>query len=647
MTMVSRVLWALDNEIGDDSFERLCTALMYRAGFRRIHPVGGTHDEGRDAEEILREGHDEEGRRTFFQYSLEKKWEPKLRKELSKVKRLRHEIEVFVFTTTSAVTARKLKSLHSEVRQRFGWILHIFSREFLRHNLEEVHRDLAEQYLRIKDTTAVRRIRTAIQLPDPEAPELRIAQVLFDSGQYEAAILKIKEAMAVTNRPELCWVMIANAEYALMNYSRALQAAEKALAIDSELYEALFIKGCIMVEDGIASRARSMIVHGRQLFKNLTDTSKGKNDPALAYNLGNAFSAAQEYRQAITQYRRCLRYNNFNAQAWKNLGSCYHELGEHVEELRCLEHALTIDPELPEALFSKGQTLGVVYDRYADGLALLERAIEVDHEFPRRVPRTYWWLAKFRLELGRDDEALRSIDEGLRIAAGDQSLLDLKAVVLAKVWRGHTRYIASAREFFQFRVDVNKNDFASLVELVEIERDNGAESTAKKYAIDALNLLSSPTHPRSSHSFSLAWEEWRRLMNSIEIYTKFRRMRTIDREHFPGNWSGLICDELWLQLGVTFDDLHNYVANLRPSKKQPTIRALIGAMKLSREGVKTAIVASVDSVSRHAIEYSVADKISLVTTLISGSSSLLSKARQISATYFRTLEFRRRGPIEH
>lgn len=618
MTAPSRVLWALDNEIGADSFERLCTALLYRSGFRNILPVGGTHDDGRDAEEILQEGHDEDGRRTFFQYSLEKKWESKLRRELNKVKRLCHQIEVFVFVTTSTVTARKLKSLRSEVKRRFGWTLQVFYREFLRHNLEEVHPDLADRYLGIRDTSAARRIRRTIRLPDPEVPELRAVRALFDSGQYEAAIPRIKDVMAITNRPALCWVLVADAEYILANYARALQAAEKALESELDLYEAKFVKGCILVEHGIASKVRAMIVQGRQIFGDLIKTSKGKKDSALAYNLANALSALQEYQQAVRHYRRCLERNQLDAQAWKNLGSCYHHLGNHEEEFRCLDRALAIDPDLPEALLSKGQTLGTVYQNYHEGVVLIAKAIEADSDFARRNFRVYWWKAKFLMELRRDEEAIRSIDEGLKIAAGDQYLLDLKATALAKMWRGDVTYVSRAREFFRFRIEINEKDFASLVELAEIARKGGEETEAKDYSARALNLLSSLRHRQTGKSFPLTWSEWDQLTESIGTYVKYRSMCPIERELFDEQWADVICDELWLRLGVIFSQLCKHVMGLRANGQLNEVGHLADAMTLSRDGVQEAFILSVDSLAERAADSSKEEKISLVSALISG-----------------------------
>jgi Restriction endonuclease len=52
--MFNQILWTLDNEMDDAEFERLCTDLLGREGYKDIVPIGGSHDRGRDAESRLR-----------------------------------------------------------------------------------------------------------------------------------------------------------------------------------------------------------------------------------------------------------------------------------------------------------------------------------------------------------------------------------------------------------------------------------------------------------------------------------------------------------------------------------------------------------------------------------------------------------------
>ena len=126
------VLWALDNELEDREFERLCTDLMHHAGYRQINPLGGSHDGGRDAE--LRPGFmglDPSGATVFFQYSQDTQWERKLKKELKKVHSRGHSIKTFVFVTSRSVSGSKQETLRAKTQEEYGWNLVIYHRECL------------------------------------------------------------------------------------------------------------------------------------------------------------------------------------------------------------------------------------------------------------------------------------------------------------------------------------------------------------------------------------------------------------------------------------------------------------------------------------------------------------------------------------
>src|SRR5207248_5646613 len=102
--MLHPILYVLDSEIESRQFERLCTDLMYRAGYTEIEPYGGTHDGGRDAETQLLKGTASTGGTVFFQYSQESSWERKLLKELKKAQTSGHQIVGFVFVSSRSVS---------------------------------------------------------------------------------------------------------------------------------------------------------------------------------------------------------------------------------------------------------------------------------------------------------------------------------------------------------------------------------------------------------------------------------------------------------------------------------------------------------------------------------------------------------------
>ena len=114
--MSNRVLWTIDNEISGNRFERLCTDLLGREGFRDIVPIGGNYDRGRDAEIRRLKGIKSTGGITFFQYSLENDWRSKLERELKKVHKNEHEITFYVFVTSQRVTGDSRDKLAKSVK---------------------------------------------------------------------------------------------------------------------------------------------------------------------------------------------------------------------------------------------------------------------------------------------------------------------------------------------------------------------------------------------------------------------------------------------------------------------------------------------------------------------------------------------------
>jgi len=151
--MQDQLLWALDNQTDSERFERLCVDLLSRNRFSDLQPFGGKRDHGRDAEMDQRHIHrlfSPERERVFCQFSLDKRWEAKLRRELENVKtKYAHDIDVFLFVTSQEVSGQKHDKLLEEVAAKYGWRLDLRDRRWLRLQLEDSHRDLAKRYFDI------------------------------------------------------------------------------------------------------------------------------------------------------------------------------------------------------------------------------------------------------------------------------------------------------------------------------------------------------------------------------------------------------------------------------------------------------------------------------------------------------------------
>ena len=99
-------------------------------------PIGGSGDRGRDAEAVLREALDGQGRRVVFQYSYQKTWQQKLRTELQKIKDKKLDPVRYVFVTNQRVADQQRTNLTKWVRDEYGWDLELYDQEWLRARLE-------------------------------------------------------------------------------------------------------------------------------------------------------------------------------------------------------------------------------------------------------------------------------------------------------------------------------------------------------------------------------------------------------------------------------------------------------------------------------------------------------------------------------
>jgi formylglycine-generating enzyme required for sulfatase activity len=97
------------------AFERLCSALLLREpDFRALIPRGGTHDKGADAVLTGKRGI------CYFQYSLQKRWDRKLQKELDRVFRSHSPPTSYVFVTNQRVGNVRRTRTEDRCAKQFG-----------------------------------------------------------------------------------------------------------------------------------------------------------------------------------------------------------------------------------------------------------------------------------------------------------------------------------------------------------------------------------------------------------------------------------------------------------------------------------------------------------------------------------------------
>jgi tetratricopeptide (TPR) repeat protein len=500
--------------------------------------------------------------RVFFQYSLEKRWEAKLQRELIKVKSNGHLIHSYVFVTPLNVTGAKKDALAARVKSEFGWHLEIFDREWLHHQLEEVHPGLADKYIGSTGTTA-KSADTLDPLPPLEEPAAISAWSLVTAQRYEEAIPRIRQLIAEPGTAPIdqAWAALAWCYYGLYNYRDAMPCIERAVELSPESIRHQAIKGCILCEYGSATESRPMPVAARKIFEKCVESS---SDYGAFYNLGNVLSALGDYQAAVDSYIEAINFNDKVAEVWKNLGTCYFHLENHAREFECYEAALKLNPRLAHALISKANTTARVFQNYEEALRLLGEASAADPDVARHWPHFYWWRSFYLAQLGRLTDALASADDGLRSDPSHQRLLDLKAGLLSELWRRDSFHVTGAREFFRFRVKADPCDVRSLIELTDLTALDGDHPGAYQHIRRIIEHLHPQARPLTvdelEKSFTL--DDLRFFSRNVGEYLTYRKRRPVEafEELFSEGDHG--SRYLWLVLGLSYMRVHSFEGDL-------------------------------------------------------------------------------------
>src|SRR5271165_764055 len=96
------------------SFERLCNNLMAVHGYYNLEPLGGVHDYGRDALQVIRS---DVGGTNVFAYSVRKDWHTKLFADANTIRKNNIDCTELVFVCTSRFTTSERDLAIATIKQ--------------------------------------------------------------------------------------------------------------------------------------------------------------------------------------------------------------------------------------------------------------------------------------------------------------------------------------------------------------------------------------------------------------------------------------------------------------------------------------------------------------------------------------------------
>lgn len=518
--MYNKILWTLNNEIDGKTFERLCVDLLFRNGYKDIVPIE-PQDGGRDAEEFPRQGRSRDGESAFFQFSLEQDWKSKIKRDAGRLHERGYEFTSLIFVTNQKARGIDVDSLHKELKDKYNWVLIVYSREWLRFQIEEVNPDLAIKYLGVEIPSSTKQFLRG-EINKPKIDQLSEAWNLFDSGDYDEAAPKFKAYL--TEQPEDAdiWKALAWSQYSSYQYDEALSSIYRSLKLKDDI-QSKMINGCILAEKGIKESDRPLVIKAKRKFKEVENSTEYKNWN-IYYNLGNVESALGENDHAISNYRKALEENPNEPMILKNLASAYHLKGDHESEIKYLNKVLEINPTHPEGLVSKGISLLVDFQQQkpSEAIDLLERALKFNPDWSVQWFNLWYYLGLAYYKNDEKKKGLNKIEEGLAHQPGHLGMKKIKSDILNELIDEDPELIDVARTFWQEQLIEEPMDYVSRSRLVLLEHQENNRDTAWKLLQESFDLIElSPVYPLQDMNFNI--QQCIKALNYLPNYKIFRQ----------------------------------------------------------------------------------------------------------------------------
>jgi tetratricopeptide (TPR) repeat protein len=518
MASPSNVLYALHNSIEPRGFENLCVDLLVREGHSRIIPGGKSRDLGRDAEVRYWTDSKSGSARIVFQFSMEAKWESKLRSDVNKILINCKTVERIVFVSSRSISIEKQKKLRLECQSDHQIDLEIFDEGWFRVRLEEEHTDLALKHL-------------GVSIPPTPGFHAALIKIhgLTDGNQEEMLRHTSAESLRATFTAQTkadptnwaAWKALAHVCDHMRDYDHALFCVSKALkcSIDgADRLNVVALRASITAEKGIASNSRLLLKSAEEQFLAIAIEFGRSVD---YYNLANVHGALGKQGIAEAHYRRCLDIDPEYAQAWNNLGTLLIKMKRREEGLACFDRALQLKPNMIETLCTKANVLLMGSDGSKEAICLMDRALELDPDIEIRWPHFHYWKAMALCQESRLVEALGIVEDRLERRFDCPFLGRLGCDILSRLWRGDPAYIAKAEEFFRLRIDPTERNYRAVIEVLDLLSATDREDEAWRTLGEFLDLEELSIQ-RISQRIPLSIGDLTDSFASMDYYRNFR-----------------------------------------------------------------------------------------------------------------------------
>ncbi|WAA13755.1 tetratricopeptide repeat protein [Fervidibacillus halotolerans] len=192
---------------------------------------------------------------------------------------------------------------------------------------------------------------------------------LFQSGQYEGAIEKLKEVKTLDPDYESAYFPLSEAYEKIGDYKSALEVAKEGININPFQKELVYFAGNLCVKLGLLNEAEdyfqksleldpdyveAMLAFNRLLFQQgrYQEANErmeplingGEEDPDLLWDYAVSCQHEEKYSEALNAYNKAYKYLKENEEFLQNYGFFLLEEGNKGDAIEVFKQLLQIDP---------------------------------------------------------------------------------------------------------------------------------------------------------------------------------------------------------------------------------------------------------------------------------------------------------------
>jgi anaphase-promoting complex subunit 3 len=246
------------------------------------------------------------------------------------------------------------------------------------------------------------------------------ARILFNEQRYDDAMGAAQRALAVASTEPELYKLVALSAIHLNRLDMAEPALKTAVQLSPNDYLLRFHLGALYYTKSLFLLAKPELEKAVELNSNYM--------PALLF-LGLTLEEVGGEKATVATYRRAMETASTQRAGREMpgvyLGRFYYRLGRFEEGLALLEKAVEINPSSPEGLLELGKALHAL-NRDADAVAILERASAANGS----NPEPHYLLFRILQSQGRvqlaQEELRRFQDRNKQTIAGDAARRKLR-----------------------------------------------------------------------------------------------------------------------------------------------------------------------------------------------------------------------------